>query len=95
MQYVSIGYRPRLTDDDIIISMNRPGNPFDYAKAESFMKTLKAEQIYGKAFADLGDARRHINSFIAKVYNKERLHSALGYQSPLELETAFPQNNAR
>jgi hypothetical protein len=72
-----------------------PGNPYDSAKAESFMKTLKAEQINGKAFADLGDARRHINSFIAEVYNKERLHSALGYQSPLEFETAFAQNNAR
>ncbi|MET3157912.1 transposase InsO family protein [Bradyrhizobium diazoefficiens] len=65
------------------------------AKAESFMKTLKAEQINGKAFADLSDARRHINSFIAEVYNKERLHSALGYQSPLEFETAFAQNNVR
>ena len=65
------------------------------AKAECFMKTLKAEQINGKAFADLSDARRHINSLIAEVYNKERLHSALGYQSPLEFETAFAQNNVR
>ena len=49
----------------------------------------------GKAFADLSDARRRINSFIAEVYNKDRLHSALGYQSPLEFETAFAQNKAR
>jgi putative transposase len=48
-----------------------------------------------KAFVDLDDARRRINSFIAEVYNKERLHSALGYQSPLEFETAFAQNNPR
>ncbi|APO53538.1 integrase core domain-containing protein [Bradyrhizobium diazoefficiens] len=70
---------PRLADRDITISMSRPGNPFDNAKAESFMKTLNAEPINGKAFADLSDARRHINSLIAEVYNKERLHSALGY----------------
>ena len=75
--------------------MSRPGNPFDNAKAESFMKTLKTEEINGKAFTDLGDARRRIDSFIADVYNKERLHSALGYQSPLEFETAFAQDNAR
>ncbi|WP_181769784.1 integrase core domain-containing protein [Bradyrhizobium sp. UNPF46] len=93
MQYASIVYRERLAD--ITISMSRPGNPFDDAKAESFMKTLKAEQINSKAFADLVDARRHINSFIAEVYNKERLHSALGYQSPIELETAFAQNKVR
>ncbi|HLG85120.1 MAG TPA: IS3 family transposase [Bradyrhizobium sp.] len=95
VQYASIAYRQRLADRDITISMSRPGNPFDNAKAESFMKTLKAEQVNGRAFADLGDARRHINSFIAEVYNKERLHSALGYQSPLEFEAAFAQNKAR
>lgn len=95
VQYASIAYRQRLADRDITLSMSRPGNPFDNAKAESFMKTLKAEEINGKAFVDLDDARRRINSFIAEVYNKERLHSALGYQSPLEFETAFAQNNPR
>jgi len=95
VQYASIAYRQQLADREITISMSRPGNPFDNAKAESFMKTLKAEEVNGKAFADLNDARRRINSFIAEVYNKERLHSALGYQSPLEFETAFAQNNAR
>jgi len=95
VQYASIAYRQRLADRDISISMSRPGNPFDNAKAESFMKTLKTEEINGKAFTDLGDARRRIDSFIAEVYNKERLHSALGYQSPLEFETAFAQNKAR
>lgn len=94
VQYASIAYRQQLADRDITISMSRPGNPFDNAKAESFMKTLKVEEVNGKAFADLNDARRRINSFIAEVYNKERLHSALGYQSPLEFETAFAQNNA-
>lgn len=95
VQYASIAYRQRLADRDITISMSRPGNPFDNAKAESFMKTLKAEEVNGKAFADLNDARRRINSFIADVYNKDRLHSALGYQSPLEFEAAFAQNKAR
>jgi putative transposase len=68
---------------------------YDNAKAESFMKTLKTEEINGRAFADISDARRRINGFIAEVYNKNRLHSALGYQSPLEFETAFAQNKAR
>jgi putative transposase len=95
VQYASIAYRQRLADRDITISMSRPGNPFDNAKAESFMKTLKTEEINGKAFADISDARRRINSFIAEVYNKDRLHSALGYQSPLEFETAFAQNKPR
>jgi transposase InsO family protein len=95
VQYASIAYRQKLADRDITISMSRPGNPFDNAKAESFMKTLKTEEVNGKAFSDISDARRRINSFIADVYNKERLHSALGYQSPLEFETAFAQNKAR
>jgi len=59
------------------------------------MKTLKTEEVNGKAFVDIRDARRRINGFIAEVYNKDRLHSALGYQSPLEFETAFAQNKAR
>ena len=73
VQYASIAYRQRLADRDITISMSRPGNPYDNDIAESFLKTLKAEQLNGNAFADLGVARRHINSFIAEVYNKERL----------------------
>ncbi len=95
VQYASVAYRQRLADRDITVSMSRPGNPFDNAKAESFMKTLKTEEINGQAFADLSDARRRIDRFIAEVYNKQRLHSALGYQSPLEFETAFAQNKAR
>ena len=95
VQYASIAYRQILADRDITISMSRPGNPFDNAKAESFMKTLKTEEVNGKAFSDIRDARRRIDSFIADVYNKERLHSALGYQSPLEFEAAFAQNKAR
>ena len=94
VQYASMAYRQRLAKHDITISMSRPGNPFDNAKAESFMKTLKTEEINGKAFADISDARCRINGFIEEVYNTERLHSALGYQSPLEFETTFTQNKA-
>ncbi|MGY4281729.1 transposase InsO family protein [Bradyrhizobium sp. LM2.7] len=94
-QYASIAYRQRQADRDIISSMSTPRNPFDNAKAESFMKTLKTEKINDKAFADISDARRRIDGIIAEVYNKDRLHSALGYQSPLESETAFAQNKAR
>src|SRR5437899_10291387 len=65
VQYASIAYRRRLAEHDVTVSMSRPGNPFDNAKAESFMKTLKTEEINGKAFVDLSDARSSIDGFIA------------------------------
>jgi len=77
VQYASIAYRQRLADSDIAISMSRPGNPFDNAKAESFMKTLKAEEVNGKAFSDISDARRRIESFIADVYNRASEHPSV------------------
>ncbi len=89
VQYASVDYRKRLDAHAIIPSMSRPGNPYDNAKAESFMKTLKTEEINGKAFKDIDDARRDIALFINTVYNTERLHSALGYCPPLEFETKF------
>ena len=73
----------------MIASMSRPGNPYDNAKAESFMKTLKTEEVDGRSFKDLKDARRSIRVFIDTIYNTERLHSALGYCPPLEFETNF------
>jgi putative transposase len=92
VQYASIAYRQRLADHDVILSMSRPGNPFDNAKAESFMKTLKTEELNARSFKTIDDARSRIDDFIANIYNTERLHSALGYQSPLEFETAFAQS---
>jgi putative transposase len=89
VQYASIEYRQRLADHLITPSMSRPGNPYDNAKAESFMKTLKTEEINGKRFIDIADARRSISVFIDTVYNTERLHSALGYRPPLEFEVEF------
>ena len=71
------------------VSMSRPGNPYDNAKAESFMKTLKTEEVDGRSFKNIEDARRSIAVFIETVYNTERLHSALGYCPPLEFETNF------
>lgn len=69
--------------------MSRPGNPYDNAKAESSMKTLKTEEVNGKAFKNLDHARSEIGHFINTIYNTERLHSALGYRPPLEFETDF------
>lgn len=95
IQYASTAYRQRLAEHDVTLSMSRPGNPFDNAKAESFMKTLKAEELNARSFRTIADARTRIDDFIANIYNSERLHSALGYRSPLEFETAFAQNKAR
>ena len=89
VQYASTDYRQRLADNDIAVSMSRPGNPYDNAKAESFMKTLKNEEVDGRRFKDINDARRSLAVFIDTVYNTERLHSALGYCPPLEFETKF------
>ena len=89
VQYASTDYRQRLAGHDITVSMSRPGNPYDNAKAESFMKTLKTEEVDGRRFKNIEHARRSISVFIDTVYNTERLHSALGYCPPLEFETNF------
>lgn len=91
VQYASLSYRQCLAEHDVIISMSRPGNPFDNAKAESFMKTLKTEELNACSFKTIEEARTRIDDFIANIYNTERLHSALGYRSPLEFEAAFVQ----
>ena len=66
--------------------MSRIGCPYDNAMAESFMKTLKTEEVEGRAYRDLAHATTHIGDFIEQVYNRQRLHSALAYTSPMEFE---------
>lgn len=86
IQYASRAYTDLLTKHGIQISMSRRGNPYDNAKAESFMKTLKYEEVYRSEYRDFEEARRRIGQFIESVYNRKRLHSALGYLPPVEFE---------
>ncbi|RWM47876.1 MAG: transposase, partial [Mesorhizobium sp.] len=86
VQYACGAYSELLHRHDIQASMSRVGNPYDNAKAESFMKTLKQEEVQGLAYKDADDARRRIGAFIDTVYNTQRLHSALDYLTPEEYE---------
>ncbi len=92
-QYVCGAYQKRLETRKIAASMSRAGNPYDNAKAESFMKTLKTEEVNAKTYADLDDARRQIGAFIETVYNAKRLHSALGYKPPVRFEAELGRDN--
>lgn len=89
IQYASRVYTHMLTLHGIRISMSRRGNPYDNAKAESFIKSLKYEEVYRTEYRDLKDARRRIGQFIESVYNRKRLHSALGYLPPAEFEQSI------
>ncbi len=75
-----------LRQQQMIPSMSRPANPYDNASCESFMKTLKREEIYATAYRDLDHLRANLAAFIDQYYNGTRLHSALGYQPPNEFE---------
>jgi len=86
VQYASGDYTKLLDAHGITASMSRAGNPYDNAKAESFMKTLKAEEVDGRLYRNLKEARQCIGTFIDEIYNKQRLHSALGYRPPVEFE---------
>ena len=89
VQYASHDYTGLLKDHGIRISMSRKGNPYDNAACESFMKTLKYEEVYRQDYRDLGEAHACIDQFIDKIYNGKRLHSALGYRPPVEFESSL------
>ena len=90
VQYASNDYTGLLQQHGVRISMSRRGNPYDNATCESFMKTLKYEEVYRQEYRDLADARACIERFLEKVYNGKRLHSALGYRPPVEFELSLP-----
>ena len=85
-QYASNDYTDLLKAHGIDISMSRKANPWDNAACESFMKTLKYEEVHRNEYRDLAEARASIARFLEKVYNQKRLHSALGYLPPAEFE---------
>jgi len=86
VQYCCRAYVEKLQGQGFLISMSRAGNPYDNAKAESFMKTLKSEEVHLRRYRDQEEARASIQRFIEEVYNPKRLHSALGYLSPEAFE---------
>jgi transposase InsO family protein len=86
IQYASQEYMVLLREYGLAPSMSRTGNPYDNARCESFLKTLKQEEIYTRQYRDRADLEQHIGQFLEQYYNCQRLHSALGYRSPEAFE---------
>jgi len=94
VQYACEEYVAILEKQRMIPSMSRPANPYDNASCESFMKTLKREEIHANQYDDLEHLRANIAEFIEQYYNRQRLHSALGYRSPEEFEQQAERPNS-
>jgi putative transposase len=90
VQYACKDYTDLLEAHDIQPSMSRISCPYDNAKAESFMKTLKKEEVDGRTYRDINQAHSAIGTFLEDVYNRRRLHSALAYRPPAEFEANLP-----
>ena len=88
VQYASIEYVARLDGIGARVSMAGAGNPYENAKAESFFKTLKCEEVYLQQYRTFAEAEANLSRFIGDVYNTKRLHSSLGYLPPAEFEAA-------
>ena len=93
VQYAASDYTDLLNSNGIVISMSRKGNPWDNAACESFIKTLKYEEVLRNEYRALAEAHASIQAFIEKVYNQKRLHSALGYVPPAEFEAQLMARN--
>lgn len=93
VQYAANDYVSILHAQGFLISMSRKGNPYDNAVAESFIKTLKTEEVYLWEYQTIADVERRLPYFIKQVYNQKRLHSSLGYRPPDEYEEIFLKTN--
>lgn len=93
VQYAAYDYVDVLKNHEITISMSRKGNPYDNAFAESFMKTIKTEEVYLWEYRTLEDVQRRLPYFIESVYNQKRLHASLGYVPPIEYEAMLEIQN--
>ena len=89
VQYAASAYTKMLKDNGLTVSMSRKGNPWDNAACESFMKTLKHEEVHRTEYRNLADARARIGKFLESIYNDRRLHSSLAYRSPSEFEESL------
>ncbi len=94
VQYASREYVDCFKERGILVSMSRTGNPYDNAFAESFIKTLKCEEVYLNEYGTFNDALENIDNFIEEVYNSKRLHSSIGYKSPVDFEKTLSLNIA-